>query len=108
MSPELCAGKAYDGKLSDLYAVGATMFCIRCGHPPFMSNPLSSPSNQLYDLYERIQKDPITFSLPVAEGLRSVIEQLMMKDPTRRSSLAEVMRDQWLQHRPVTNSINEV
>ena len=106
MSPELCSGKAYDGKLADLYAVGATMFCIKCGTPPFMSNPCSSPSNQLLDLYQRIQNDPIVFSIPVTEGLRRIIEQLMMKDPLRRSSLVTVMKDPWLQHRPKIISSN--
>ena len=38
MSPELCAGLAYDGYLADVYAVGATIFMLRCGHPPFVAN----------------------------------------------------------------------
>lgn len=101
MAPEICAGLAYDAKMADIYAVGATMFCVRCGQPPFRSNPCASPSNQLLDLYERIQKDPVIFPIPVADGLKRLIEKLMVKDPGLRSSLMMVLHDPWLQVRPV-------
>jgi len=29
MCPELCAGKRYDGKMSDIYSLGATLYCLR-------------------------------------------------------------------------------
>mmetsp|Transcript_7342 Transcript_7342/g.21670 ORF Transcript_7342/g.21670 Transcript_7342/m.21670 type:complete len:87 (-) Transcript_7342:72-332(-) len=86
-----------------MYAVGATMFCVRCGRPPFRSNPCASPSNQLLDLYDRIQKDPVVFPITVADGLMHMIEHMMSKDPVRRSSLSTVMKHPWLQVRPETN-----
>ena len=52
MSPELCSGLAYDGQLADVYAVGATLFMLRCGHPPFMAN-------KLIQLYHKIQKEVV-------------------------------------------------
>lgn len=102
MAPEICAGLAYDGKMADMYSVGATMFCVRCGQPPFRSNPCASPSNQLIDLYDRIQNDPVVFPVPVADGLTNIIEKVMVKDPALRSSLLMVMEDPWLQVRPET------
>lgn len=38
MSPELCSGGEYSGQLADVWALGATMYMIRCGKPPFMAN----------------------------------------------------------------------
>lgn len=37
MSPELCSGDSYSGQLADVWALGATMYMIRCGKPPFMA-----------------------------------------------------------------------
>jgi serine/threonine protein kinase len=38
MSPELCSGESYSGFLADVWALGATMFMIRCGRPPFVAS----------------------------------------------------------------------
>lgn len=42
MSPELCSGEGYSGQLADIWALGATMYMIRCGKPPFMANQVES------------------------------------------------------------------
>ena len=36
MSPELCDGKQYSGRLADVWAFGGTMFMLRFGRPPFL------------------------------------------------------------------------
>ncbi|GMH90914.1 hypothetical protein TrVE_jg6117 [Triparma verrucosa] len=94
MSPELCAGLAYDGYLADVYAVGATMFMLRCGHPPFVANKLIA-------LYNKIQEDPVVFTVDdVGEGLRSLICGMMEKDPQQRYTLVDCIKDPWLQVKP--------
>ena len=94
MSPELCAGLAYDGYLADVYAVGATIFMLRCGHPPFIAN-------KLIILYNKIQEDPVVFTQDgVGEGLKKLIDGMMEKDPTKRMTLLDVIRDPWVQLKP--------
>jgi [calcium/calmodulin-dependent protein kinase] kinase len=94
MSPELCAGLAYDGYLADVYAVGATIFMLRCGHPPFVASKLIA-------LYHKIQEDPVLFTdASVSSGLKNVIEGMMVKDPGQRYTLVRVMQDSWMQIRP--------
>jgi len=106
MPPELCGGEAYDGKLADMYALGATLYCIRCGHPPFVSTKGCTPAkNKLSSLYYRIQNDPITFTIPVAEGLTNLLEGLMKKNPTERINLLGAMKHYWLQRRPNVSNI---
>ena len=94
MSPELCAGLAYDGYLADVYAVGATVFMLRCGHPPFVASKLIA-------LYHKIQEEPVVFTDDsVSGGLKSVIEGMMVKDPGLRFTLLKVMEDPWMQVKP--------
>ncbi|GMH50991.1 hypothetical protein TL16_g00921 [Triparma laevis f. inornata] len=94
MSPELCAGLAYDGYLADVYAVGATIFMLRCGHPPFVANKLIA-------LYNKIQEDPVVFTVDdVGEGLKSLICGMMEKDPQKRYTLVDCIKDPWLQVKP--------
>jgi len=94
MSPELCAGLAYDGYLADVYAVGATIFMLRCGHPPFVASKLIA-------LYHKIQEEPVVFTDDsVSSGLKNIIEGMMVKDPGKRFTLLRVMEDSWMQIRP--------
>eukprot|EP00814_Leptocylindrus_danicus_P006247 CAMPEP_0116009484 /NCGR_PEP_ID=MMETSP0321-20121206/3459_1 /TAXON_ID=163516 /ORGANISM="Leptocylindrus danicus var. danicus, Strain B650" /LENGTH=865 /DNA_ID=CAMNT_0003478453 /DNA_START=29 /DNA_END=2627 /DNA_ORIENTATION=+ len=104
MSPELCAGSAYDGKLADVYAVGATLFCLRCGHPPFnVSQSMKSPAKQILSLYKQIQNDPIVFTVSVSSGLKLLVEGMMEKIPLKRMTLDAALRNKWLLSKPSPN-----
>ena len=43
-SPELCAGEKYDGRLSDVWSLGGTMFMLRFGR--WVSGVHTDPSIQ--------------------------------------------------------------
>ncbi|CAM9516321.1 unnamed protein product, partial [Ectocarpus sp. 13 AM-2016] len=99
MSPELCYGEGYSGQLADVWALGATMYMIRCGKPPFMAN-------QVMVLYEKIQNDPLDFppEVNMSPGLRRLLRAMMEKDPAKRIILDQarmllitVLADRWLQ-----------
>ncbi|CAM9402078.1 unnamed protein product [Ectocarpus fasciculatus] len=92
MSPELCYGEGYSGQLADVWALGATMYMIRCGKPPFMAN-------QVMVLYEKIQNDPLDFppEVNMSPGLRRLLRAMMEKDPAKRIILDHVLADRWLQ-----------
>jgi [calcium/calmodulin-dependent protein kinase] kinase len=94
MSPELCSGKPYDGNLADVYALGATMFMLRCGTPPFVAN-------KLIVLYNKIQSDPVVFTTECDSGLQKIIHDMMEKDPEKRVSLDGVIRNPWFIRQPL-------
>jgi len=89
MCPELCSGESYSGQLADIWALGATMYMIRCGHPPFVANTV-------LQLYYKIQNDPLTFDQPLDPGLRRLLEGMMVKDASKRMTLQDVLNDPWL------------
>ena len=37
---QICAGEEYDGAAADVWALGATMFMLRFGTPPFLANKI--------------------------------------------------------------------
>jgi serine/threonine protein phosphatase PrpC/tRNA A-37 threonylcarbamoyl transferase component Bud32 len=93
MCPEICAGEPYSGMLADVWALGVTMFMLRCGRPPFVAD-------KVIRLYYAIIHDPLVFQTPLAEGLRALLRRMMEKDPANRASLKDVRDAEWLRQPP--------
>ncbi|MHB0856189.1 MAG: protein kinase domain-containing protein [Anaerolineae bacterium] len=80
LSPEQAVGRHVDGR-SDLYALGAVLFEMLVGRPPFTGTTAVSI------IYKHLNEQPprlrqIDPSLPLA--LESIVDRLLQKDPTRR------------------------
>ena len=97
MSPELCEGKSFSGQLADIWAIGATMFMLRFGHPPFLAK-------SIINLYNKICNDPLVFPGPIDPGLRNLLENLLEKDPTKRYTLQQIIMHPWFRHPPSVHS----
>ena len=97
MAPEVVSGESYDGKLADVYSVGATMYYIRFGQPAFVAKSRQK-------LYQKILNDPVSFPSDVlstvADGLIHLIQGLMTKSPSMRITMARLIVYPWLQTRP--------
>ena len=97
MAPEVCVGESFNGKIADLYSVGATTFYIRFKKLPFVGR-------NLVELYTRIQNDKAYFPFSVAKGLEEIMNGLMVKIPSDRLTMAELLVFPWLQQRPGENN----
>jgi len=97
MAPEVCAGRGYDGYMTDLYSVGATLYHIRFGRPPFVLEPGCKNIAQLFD---QIQHKPLTFPYQVTVGLMDLMQKLLAKSPSMRMTMTEALTFPWLQMRP--------
>lgn len=93
MSPELCEGKSFSGQLADIWAIGATMFMLRFGHPPFLAK-------SIINLYHKICNDPLVFPGPIDQGLKNLLENLLEKDPSKRYTLQQIIMHPWFRHPP--------
>jgi len=95
MSPELFdTGQAFVGQLADIWAIGATMFMLRFGHPPFVAKNIVNLSN-------KIQNDPLVFPVEIDAELRDLLENMLVKDPKKRLSLQQIIMHPWMRHAPL-------
>ncbi|KAJ1457577.1 kinase-like domain-containing protein, partial [Pelagophyceae sp. CCMP2097] len=94
MCPEICAGAAYQGFSADVWALGATMYMLRLGRPPFLAD-------KVIQLYYKIIHDAVDYAAPEGQQaldaeLRRLLGAMMTKDPLKRVDLAAVLADAWL------------
>ena len=94
MSPELCEGKPFSGQSADIWAMGATIFMLRFGHPPFIAK-------NIINLYNKIVNDPLVFPYDIDPGLRNILEHLLEKDPQKRFTMQQITTHPWLRHMPL-------
>lgn len=93
LAPEVCAGGPYNGQAADVWALGASVYMMRCGRPPYVATGV-------LQLYHQIVTCPVAFPPDVAmcAGLRRLLEEGMLrKDPAERWSSAQVLFDPWVQ-----------
>ncbi len=129
MAPEQVTGAAPADYRADIYGLGATLYAVLCGHPPFRptagataggastrdlqrATPEAEPSPG--DLLRRMLEEtprPLTELLPgLPPDLAVVVAKAMEKEPGRRYATAEafaedlerVLRGEATQARPMT------
>jgi len=90
LPPEMVEGRDHDANV-DLWSLGVLMYEFLCGMPPFEAQTRN-------ETYRRISKVDITFPSYVSEGARHLMRALLVKDPTKRLSLAGVLEHPWIKH----------
>jgi serine/threonine protein kinase/class 3 adenylate cyclase len=89
MAPEQALGRAPDAR-SDLYALGATLYELVTGRPPFLGDDAVAIISQ------HIHTPPVAPSWntkDVPERLEALILDLLEKDPEKRPQTAAAVRD---------------
>lgn len=85
LSPEQAASKP-PTKRSDLYSLGAVLYCLLTGRPPFVGEIVDVLHKQRYGQFEQLSR---LVELP--HDFEEVINQLLEKDPDRRPADAGVL-----------------
>lgn len=92
MAPELFDDDvSYVGPAVDIWSLGATLFMMVTGHPPWNAD------NEI-ELSNKIQRDELVFpdDQPIGPHLQNLLRRMLTKDPKRRITLDQVMEHAWI------------
>ena len=102
MAPEQAQGEA-PSRASDLYALGATLYALLTGAPPYQPSGRHSPVGSL-DVVEQVRQGPPP-PLPGNPRLARIVARAMARHPRDRYPTAAALAldlQAWLDHRPTT------
>jgi WD40 repeat protein len=86
---------------SDVYSLGAVLYEILTGRPPFVGN---SPVAIVRQVLDREARSPRVLNSAVDQDLATICLQCLGKDPGRRYPSAEALAkdlESWLHHKPI-------
>lgn len=96
-APELFQGLKYDGPKADIWSLGVVLYVLVCGSLPFDGVTLQSLRNVVIDGKFRI---PYFMS----QDCEHLIRHMLLVDPEKRYSVAQIVRHRWLAQAPTVDS----
>ncbi|MBI3831779.1 MAG: serine/threonine protein kinase [Planctomycetes bacterium] len=87
ISPEQARGDRVIDRRADLYGLGATLFHLVCGRPPYDGNAAEVMRKHVFVA----PPDPKAISPEISDACRNLILKLMAKDPNQRLQSADAL-----------------
>ncbi|XP_017786350.1 PREDICTED: aurora kinase B-like [Nicrophorus vespilloides] len=88
LPPEMVEGRSYSIHV-DQWCLGVLCYEFVCGYPPFESNSSE-------ETYQKIKTVQIKFPSQVQPGAIDLIKKLLIHDMTKRLTLPEVLKHEWV------------
>lgn len=96
MAPEQAAGQTRDiGPATDVYALGAILYEMLTGRPPFVA---ATPIETLDQVRSQEPVSPVRLNKNLPRDLETICLKCLEKDPTRRYATAEEVSDDLDRH----------
>ena len=84
-SPEMVAGKKYDGIKIDIWSTGIILFAMLCGYLPF-----EDKNNEI--LFDKILECKIDFPYFLSEESIDLIKKILVIDPLKRIDICDIKK----------------
>lgn len=101
MAPEQSRGETAIGPAADIHALGAILYCLLTGRPPYLGG-------NIFDTIQQVRSEepvpPSRLRPKLSKDLETICLKCLQKDPARRYSSAEALADdldRYLTGRPI-------
>ena len=84
-SPEMVAGKKYDGFKIDIWSTGIILYAMLCGYLPF-----EDKDNDI--LFKKILECKLSFPKFICDNGKDLIEKILVTDPDIRITIPEIKK----------------
>jgi WD40 repeat protein len=93
MAPEQAAGENVDAR-ADVYALGAILYNVLAGHPPYLDREGITPDAMIALARDRPPTPLARLAPRVPEDLRAIVERAMAREPSGRYPTAKELADE--------------
>ncbi|KAF8522082.1 kinase-like protein, partial [Hysterangium stoloniferum] len=99
-APEIILGRAYDGRQTDSWACGVVLYALATGTLPFDQHILGQKDTRRGYLMRIARGEyvwpPGSETHLASDGLKKVAGRLLVRDPAKRSRVADIWDEEWM------------
>lgn len=91
-APEVISGNLYAGAEVDVWSCGVILYALLCGTLPF-------DDESIPNLFKKIKSGMYSLPSHLSQSSRDLILRMLVVDPMKRITIADVRQHQWFQHK---------